>query len=1605
MSRARTRPLAAATALILAVTGLTALGAAAPAFAADGAVSGTVFRDFNQNGEFDTGAAPNSGVADDLGLADVTVTAYDSANNSWSTVSDAAGEYTLNVVGAVDDSLRIEFTDLPVGYQPGAVSSSSADNGTSVQFVSLGAADVDFSVNAPEDYSQPGAPMITAIQSAGALDSSTSTMPALAGIGYTNNFTSAQPAGFPGREILATYGEVGAISSNVYQASTDSLFAAATYKRQSALGPLGLGGIYRVTDVTDGSGNVSDAGAVEQWLDLTTIGINLGDVETNAERLLAAPNAPVHDTDAFAQAGKVGIGGMALSPDGNTLYFINLFDKMLYSIDVSDPDNPPTTFESYDLGLGTGERPWAVRIHRGEVYVGFVDSGETDGGPQPGIAAAVAGLESHVIKAPLATLTGWTEVLTGTLGYAKGDVYLNNLAPQSQRWNTWTDTWSWAGGRVAQTNAGGGWHIYPQPLLTDMFFDAEGYLTLGFADRTSIQGGNRNFGSEPADTRPNYETGASGDILIASPDGDGTFTLESVGSVGTRSTTTGLVNEGPDGREFYDDSLNLGTGGNHHEVTLGGLAGIPGTGQVVSTTYDPLSGIRLAGLMWFNVEDGSPSAGYELTPDGGASGAVGNFQKGGGLGGISLLAELAPVEVGNRVWFDADRDGIQDADEPPVEGVTVRLIQNGTVIGTVLTNEFGEYYFSSDPDSEFFVDGLEPNGGEYTIEFETPVGGNLFNDDPRFGTVPWTAVDFTVQEEAPSAIGSNPDPTTGQYTFTVGGPGENDHTIDAGLIADAAFTVQKLISDAGGPAADGQVFEINITAVDFRGDPIDLGPGATLELEAGETSAVIQVPVGAMVEISEANSANYRDVVITPAGPTLVTGTVAEPLAFTVTNELFEAGRFSVDKSVTGSEAGSVSDTQEFTVSYTWPGLAEPLELVVTPGAGAVLSADIPFGTVVTLSELTPVGAPPSVGWLTPIWSGEGITDNGDGTASLTIGDDTTIAAALENPTELVVGDFEITKVIGADAADSVPGDFEFTVEYSVDGGTNWIPLVVTKDDPTETVVNVIAGTVVLVREVPPASPSPDVEWGDPIFSGVGVTQVDGVGSFTIIGNDSVDVTLTNPTARVYGQFSLTKDVTGGAAAQLEAGYDFEASYSYDGQVGDGLITFEDGETFTSEPIPLGTEVTITEIVPTGGLPANTSWGTPVLHVNGTEVANGAVITIEAETLLEIVLENPTVVVPAVDIEKGDGDAGTIVNDADTMADGQVYLPGETRTIEFTVANTGTDELREVTLTDSTISGGRIESLVWTLPNGGVIEAVDEGGQWVAVWADTFGEGTTTWLPGEPITGTATLTVAAGDEPHVNSVEVTATGVFSGEPVDDEDAYNAFTGAIQVIKYDGEKADPTVKDMLGNWVIPTKPLVDTAQDANTPLTAVKMEAGATMKVRWVVTNTGTTWLTNLTLEDSTLDGPSIVGDWTADLSPIGGPSDWSFVEDGVWTGTFEPGASFFAEGTLKLEANQTHADNVAVTGQVVVPEVDEEGVPTGDPSRDENEDPIVALRNGEPFTVSDDDPFHARAGAPLAMTGSNGAAAPAVLIGGMLLLGLGMLFVMRRRQPRARHRS
>ena len=49
------------------------------------------------------------------------------------------------------------------------------------------------------------------------------------------------------------------------------------------------------------------------------------------------------------------------------------------------------------------------------------------------------------------------------------------------------------------------------------------------------------------------------------------------------------------------------------------------------------------------------------------------------------------VSIGDFVWFDTDRDGVQDSGESPVEGVVVNLIDpdDGSVVANTTTDADG----------------------------------------------------------------------------------------------------------------------------------------------------------------------------------------------------------------------------------------------------------------------------------------------------------------------------------------------------------------------------------------------------------------------------------------------------------------------------------------------------------------------------------------------------------------------------------------------------------------------------------------------------------------------------------------------------------------------------------------------------------------------------------------------------------------------------------------------------------------------------------------------------------------------------------------------------
>ena len=113
-----------------------------------------------------------------------------------------------------------------------------------------------------------------------------------------------------------------------------------------------------------------------------------------------------------------------------------------------------------------------------------------------------------------------------------------------------------------------------------------------------------------------------------------------------------------------------------------------------------------------------------------------------------------PASLGDRVWYDANTNGVQDSGEGGIPAVTVNLYSatNG-VVGTQLTDTNGNYLFTD----------LEP--GDYYVEFVKPAG-----------------FDFSPQNASGNPeTDSDADPNSGLTVTITLESGEQDLSWDAGL--------------------------------------------------------------------------------------------------------------------------------------------------------------------------------------------------------------------------------------------------------------------------------------------------------------------------------------------------------------------------------------------------------------------------------------------------------------------------------------------------------------------------------------------------------------------------------------------------------------------------------------------------------------------------------------------------------------------------------------------------------------------------------------------------------------------------------------------------------
>jgi hypothetical protein len=159
--------------------------------------------------------------------------------------------------------------------------------------------------------------------------------------------------------------------------------------------------------------------------------------------------------------------------------------------------------------------------------------------------------------------------------------------------------------------------------------------------------------------------------------------------------------------------------------------------------------------------------------------------------------------IGDFVWLDANRNGVQDAGEAGIEGVEVQLLLDGIVIRTAITSQNGAYLFEGICAGDYqvrIVPSTLPNGYAPTVT-SPPAGGTAAND-------------------------SNPHPSS----VTLVGFTSSDLTIDFGFVG-----------KCGGRIGDFVWSDVNGNGIQDAGEPGIGGVRVTLYAQSAPNMALASV--------------------------------------------------------------------------------------------------------------------------------------------------------------------------------------------------------------------------------------------------------------------------------------------------------------------------------------------------------------------------------------------------------------------------------------------------------------------------------------------------------------------------------------------------------------------------------------------------------------------------------------------------------------------------------------------------------------------------------------------------------------------------------------------
>ena len=722
-----------------------------------GTVSGLVYRDYDNNGVRDALEPGEDGI-------EVRVFDADGDLVGGPAVSAATGAYSISVSGARSTAARVEFT-LPAAKSflrsgPGAGSGTNA-SGTSVQFVTMDDATVDFGVHNPAEYCQDNPTMVTGCFVFGdPVDGTGAALAHLRSFPYDASGSSFDNTRTDAPVSEAIQSATGATFGLDYNRATGDLYAGAFHKVYAGFGPGGPGAVYKVnsTGAVTVLATIPNAGTDPR----AEFGANLAQLPESGDPWLEDPT--------FDLVGKNSLGDVQLTDDNATLWVVNLNDRQLYPVNTASgaigaPVAIPRATGAATVCSAADVRPFGMGKLDAKFYVGEV---------------CTSTLQMYIYRFDPATAVfeAAPAFETSLTGFDRGRPG-NGCGPNSGlgNWNAWISVDNFQTGEFC---------AYPQPMVGGIAFD-RGNMIIGLRDRFGDQAGeNYPFFNVAMDRWDLLESVAGGDIMRACGSVASGWTLETNASCGGVSTAGAGTMQGPGGGEYYYLD-RFAFGGNHDEVSLGSVVQLAGAPAVAQLTFDPTltndQDWRSGGVQYFTNSTGAADHTYTIfdkcdtsgfgrssgAPEcAGPTGVQGTFGKANGLSDLVALCDMAPVQLGNRVWIDADADGLADAGEAPVVGATVNLYAGASVVDSITTGADGTYLF----------DGVTP-GTAYRVTLDR--AADYTGTGPLAGLAPTTA---DVGGAVSDAIDSD-GVAVGGYSstaFTPTSPGDNNHTLDFGFV-------------------------------------------------------------------------------------------------------------------------------------------------------------------------------------------------------------------------------------------------------------------------------------------------------------------------------------------------------------------------------------------------------------------------------------------------------------------------------------------------------------------------------------------------------------------------------------------------------------------------------------------------------------------------------------------------------------------------------------------------------------------------------------------------------------------------------------------------------